>query len=388
MIFQSLEFTGKRPFKDVLLHGLIRDEQGRKMSKSLGNGIDPMDVIDKYGADALRWFLSNSSTAGQDLRFSYDKMDSAWNFINKIWNASRYVIMNLDQVEQPKLPELNQLTLADKWILSRLNKTVEQVTHFFDVYDFGEAGRAMYTFIWDDFCDWYIEMSKEILNGEDEQAKVNTQNVLAYVLDQTLRLLHPVMPFVTEKIWLSMPHDGQSLVNAEYPVVHAELENQDAEAGMDHLIGLIKAVRNIRSEAGAPMSSPVDLLIKTDSTKLMQLFNENRDYIDRFCHPANFELGADVEAPKLSMSAVITDGEIYIPLAELVNLEDEIARLEKEEAKYEQEVNRVVKKLQNERFVSNAPEEVVAAERAKQTDYEGKLEATKRRLADIKSESK
>ena len=388
MIFQSLEFTGKRPFKDVLLHGLIRDEQGRKMSKSLGNGIDPMDVIDKYGADALRWFLSNGSTAGQDLRFSYDKMDSAWNFINKIWNASRYVIMNLDQVEQPKLPELNQLTLADKWILSRLNKTVEQVTHFFDVYDFGEAGRAMYTFIWDDFCDWYIEMSKEILNGEDEQAKVNTQNVLAYVLDQTLRLLHPVMPFVTEKIWLSMPHDGQSLVNAEYPVVHAELENQDAEAGMDHLIGLIKAVRNIRSEAGAPMSSPVDLLIKTDSTKLMQLFNENRDYIDRFCHPANFELGADVEAPKLSMSAVITDGEIYIPLAELVNLEDEIARLEKEEAKYEQEVNRVVKKLQNERFVSNAPEEVVAAERAKQTDYEDKLEATKRRLADIKSESK
>ncbi len=388
MIFQSLEFTGKRPFKDVLLHGLIRDEQGRKMSKSLGNGIDPMDVIDKYGADALRWFLSNGSTAGQDLRFSYDKMDSAWNFINKIWNASRYVIMNLDQVEQPKLPELNQLTLADKWILSRLNKTVEQVTHFFDVYDFGEAGRAMYTFIWDDFCDWYIEMSKEILNGEDEQAKVNTQNVLAYVLDQTLRLLHPVMPFVTEKIWLSMPHDGQSLVNAEYPVVHAELENQAAEAGMDHLIGLIKAVRNIRSEAGAPMSSPVDLLIKTDSTKLMQLFNENRDYIDRFCHPANFELGADVEAPKLSMSAVITDGEIYIPLAELVNLEDEIARLEKEEAKYEQEVNRVVKKLQNERFVSNAPEEVVAAERAKQTDYEGKLEATKRRLADIKSESK
>lgn len=388
MIFQSLEFTGKRPFKDVLLHGLIRDEQGRKMSKSLGNGIDPMDVIDKYGADALRWFLSNGSTAGQDLRFSYDKMDSAWNFINKIWNASRYVIMNLDQVEQPKLSELNQLTLADKWILSRLNKTVEQVTHFFDVYDFGEAGRAMYTFIWDDFCDWYIEMSKEILNGEDEQAKVNTQNVLAYVLDQTLRLLHPVIPFVTEKIWLSMPHDGQSLVNAEYPVVHAELENQAAEAGMDHLIGLIKAVRNIRSEAGAPMSSPVDLLIKTDSTKLMQLFNENRDYIDRFCHPANFELGADVEAPKLSMSAVITDGEIYIPLAELVNLEDEIARLEKEEAKYEQEVNRVVKKLQNERFVSNAPEEVVAAERAKQTDYEGKLEATKRRLADIKSESK
>lgn len=385
MIFQSLKFTGKRPFKDVLLHGLIRDEQGRKMSKSLGNGIDPMDVIDKYGADALRWFLSNGSTAGQDLRFSYTKMDAAWNFINKIWNASRYVIMNLDQVDKPQLPALNELNLADRWILSRLNHTVEQVTHFFDVYDFGEAGRALYTFIWDDFCDWYIEMSKEILNGDDQTAQVNTQNVLAYVLDQTLRLLHPVMPFVTEKIWLSMPHEGESLVTAAYPVSHPELTDEAAEEGMSHLIELIKAVRNIRSEAGAPMSSPVDLLIKTDNEALVKLFNENRDYIDRFCHPAEFELGATVEAPKLSMSAVITDGEIYIPLAELVDLDEEIARLEKEEQKYEQEVNRVVKKLQNEKFVNNAPAAVVEEQRTKKTDYEGKLAATRRRLADIRS---
>ena len=385
MIFQSLKFTGKRPFKDVLLHGLIRDEQGRKMSKSLGNGIDPMDVIDKYGADALRWFLSNGSTAGQDLRFSYTKMDAAWNFINKIWNASRYVIMNLDQVDKPQLPALNELNLADRWILSRLNHTVEQVTHFFDVYDFGEAGRALYTFIWDDFCDWYIEMSKEILNGDDQTAQVNTQNVLAYVLDQTLRLLHPVMPFVTEKIWLSMPHEGESLVTAAYPVSHPELTDEAAEEGMSHLIELIKAVRNIRSEAGAPMSSPVDLLIKTDNEALVKLFNENRDYIDRFCHPAEFELGTTVEAPKLSMSAVITDGEIYIPLAELVDLDEEIARLEKEEQKYEQEVNRVVKKLQNEKFVNNAPAAVVEEQRTKKTDYEGKLAATRRRLADIRS---
>ncbi|MDV2603363.1 valine--tRNA ligase [Pediococcus acidilactici] len=385
MIFQSLKFTSKRPFKDVLLHGLIRDEQGRKMSKSLGNGIDPMDVIDKYGADALRWFLSNGSTAGQDLRFSYTKMDAAWNFINKIWNASRYVIMNLDQVDKPQLPALNELNPADRWILSRLNHTVEQVTHFFDVYDFGEAGRALYTFIWDDFCDWYIEMSKEILNGDDQTAQVNTQNVLAYVLDQTLRLLHPVMPFVTEKIWLSMPHEGESLVTAAYPVSHPELTDEAAEEGMSHLIELIKAVRNIRSEAGAPMSSPVDLLIKTDNEALVKLFNENRDYIDRFCHPAEFELGTTVEAPKLSMSAVITDGEIYIPLAELVDLDEEIARLEKEEQKYEQEVNRVVKKLQNEKFVNNAPAAVVEEQRTKKTDYEGKLAATRRRLADIRS---
>lgn len=385
MIFQSLKFTGKRPFENVLIHGLMRDEQGRKMSKSLGNGVDPMDVIAKYGTDALRWFLSTGSTPGQDTRFSYEKVAAAWNFINKIWNASRYVIMNLDQVDKPQLPALNELNLADRWILSRLNHTVEQVTHFFDVYDFGEAGRALYTFIWDDFCDWYIEMSKEILNGDDQTAQVNTQNVLAYVLDQTLRLLHPVMPFVTEKIWLSMPHEGESLVTAAYPVSHPELTDEAAEEGMSHLIELIKAVRNIRSEAGAPMSSPVDLLIKTDNEALVKLFNENRDYIDRFCHPAEFELGATVEAPKLSMSAVITDGEIYIPLAELVDLDEEIARLEKEEQKYEQEVNRVVRKLQNEKFVNNAPAAVVEEQRTKKTDYEGKLAATRRRLADIRS---
>lgn len=214
MMFQSLEFTGKRPFKNVLLHGLIRDEEGRKMSKSLGNGIDPMEVIDKYGADALRWFLSTGSTAGQDVRFSYTKMDAAWNFINKIWNASRFVIMNLGDKTQPVLPAAETWDLTDKWILSRLNDTVKHVTEMFDKFEFGEAGRALYNFIWNDFCDWYIEMSKEVLTGDDETAKANKQDLLAYVLDQTLRLLQPIMPFVTEAIWQAMPHDGQSLVTA------------------------------------------------------------------------------------------------------------------------------------------------------------------------------
>ena len=215
MIFQSVEFTKRRPFKNVLIHGLIRDEQGRKMSKSLGNGIDPMDVIDKYGADALRWFLSNGSAPGQDVRFSYTKMDAAWNFINKIWNASRFVIMNLDSDVKLSLPEASEWQLADKWILSRLNDTVRDVTRLFDSFEFGEAGRALYNFIWNDFCDWYIEMAKENLTGEDEKLKKNTQRILRYVLDQILRLMHPIMPFVTEKIWLSMPHDGASLVVAE-----------------------------------------------------------------------------------------------------------------------------------------------------------------------------
>ncbi|RRK11141.1 valine--tRNA ligase [Lactiplantibacillus garii] len=387
MMFQSLEFTGRRPFKNVLLHGLIRDEQGRKMSKSLGNGIDPMDVIKKYGADALRWFLSNGSTAGQDVRFSYTKMDAAWNFINKIWNASRYVIMNLGDMTQPTLPEKAEWTLADKWILSRLNATVKQVTTTFDKFDFGEAGRALYNFIWNDFCDWYIEMSKEVLTGDDAHAKQNTQNVLAYVLDQVLRLLHPIMPFVTEKIWLSMPHVGKSLVVADYPVDHPEFDDQDAESDMASLIELITAVRSIRAEANAKMSSAFDLLIKTDNQRLQTVFKTNEDYIQRFAHPKTLSIGADVAAPKLSMTQVISDAEVYIPLAELVDLNEEVKKLEKEQAKFESEVTRATKKLGNERFVANAPEDVVNSEKEKLADNENKLAATKQRLADIKAQA-
>ncbi|GAA3610379.1 valine--tRNA ligase [Secundilactobacillus similis] len=386
MIFQSLEFTGRRPFKHVLLHGLIRDEQGRKMSKSLGNGIDPMDVIDKYGADALRWFLSNGSTPGQDIRFTYTKMDAAWNFINKIWNASRYVIMNLGDMKQPKLPAESEWDLADRWILSRLNKLVAQVTEQFDKFNFGEAGRALYDFIWNDFCDWYIEMSKETLNGDDEQAKDNTRNVLAYVLDQTLRLLHPIMPFVTEKIWLTMPHVGDSLVVAKYPETHAEFANDQAEAQMANLIELIKAVRNIRAEANAPMSSEIDVLIKTDNKDLQHVFETNRNYIDRFVHPKALTIGADITAPKLAMTGIISDAEVYVPLAELVDLDEEAARLEKEIKKFESEVDRAKKKLSNERFVANAPADVVESERQKKADNEAKLQATKDRFAALKAE--
>ena len=313
MIFQSVEFTKRRPFKNVLIHGLIRDEQGRKMSKSLGNGIDPMDVIDKYGADALRWFLSNGSAPGQDVRFSYTKMDAAWNFINKIWNASRFVIMNLDSDVELSLPEASEWQLADKWILSRLNDTVRDVTRLFDSFEFGEAGRALYNFIWNDFCDWYIEMAKENLTGEDEKLKKNTQRILRYVLDQILRLMHPIMPFVTEKIWLSMPHDGASLVVAEYPVEHTEFDNQVAEKDMDNLIELIKAVRNSRSEVNAPMSSAIDILIKTKDDDTRKVFENNVDYINRFCHPKRLEIGEMLRTinPTSSICAqIITFGPV------------------------------------------------------------------------------
>lgn len=386
MMFQSKEFTGRRPFKNVLIHGLIRDEQGRKMSKSLGNGIDPMDVIEKYGADALRWFLATGSTPGLDVRFSYTKMDSAWNFINKIWNASRYVIMNLDDETKAELPaDLSVLTLADKWILSRLNETIASVTKNFDKFEFGEAGRSLYNFIWNDFADWYIEMTKETLNGNDEAAKKNVQAVLAYVLDNTLRLLHPIMPFVTEAIWQEMPHDGESIVVASYPEVKAELDNPTAEADFQSLTDLIKAVRTIRTEANAPMSTEIDVLIKTSDENLARIFDENSDYISRFVKPKSLEISADVAAPKLAMTQIISGAEVYVPLEELIDLDEEIARLQGDLKKFAGEVKRAEGKLGNEKFVNNAPEAVVAEEREKLADWQAKLAATESRLEELKS---
>ncbi|CAM3966061.1 valine--tRNA ligase [Catellicoccus marimammalium] len=386
MIFQSLEFTGERPFENVLIHGLIRDEQGRKMSKSLGNGIDPMEVIDQYGADALRWFLANGSAPGQDTRFSYTKMDAAWNFINKIWNASRFVLMNLDEnmtVEDIQI-EGNR-TLQDRWILTRLNQTVEQVTELFDRFEFGEAGRILYNFIWDDFCDWYIEMSKEVLYGEDEEQKRLTRSILVYTLDQILRLLHPIMPFVTEEIWQALPHEGESIVVAKYPVVHEELNDEQAVKAMDMLIELIRAVRNIRAEVNTPLSKPIHLLIKANGEAEKALLTENMSYIQRFCNPEVLKIDTEVEAPNDAMSAVITGTEIYLPLADLINIEEEIARLEKELEKWNKEVARVQGKLSNERFVNNAPEEVVAAEREKEVTYKEKQAAVQERIASLKS---
>ncbi|MDT1995649.1 valine--tRNA ligase [Carnobacterium divergens] len=387
MMFQSLEFTEERPFENVLIHGLIRDEQGRKMSKSLGNGIDPMEVIDKYGADALRWFLSNGSSPGQDVRFSYDKMDASWNFINKVWNASRFAIMNMDGLTVDEIDLTGPKTIADRWILTRLNETIEHVTNLSEKFEFGEAGRHLYNFIWDDFCDWYIEMSKGVLNGEDETAKLTTRSILAHVLDQTLRLLHPIMPFVTEKIWESVPHHGASLVVAEYPVVRPEFNDETAAKGMEVLMELIRSVRNIRSEVNTPMSKKVELLIKTNDSTIEAFLIENQHYIERFCNPETLTISSDVTAPETAMSAVITGAEIYLPLAGLINIAEEITRLEKEMAKWDGEVKRVQGKLSNERFVSSAPEAVVESERAKEKDYLEKREAVAERINVLKAQA-
>ena len=384
MMFQGLEFTGKRPFKNVLIHGLIRDSQGRKMSKSLGNGVDPMEVIEQYGADALRWFLANGSAPGQDVRYSTDKMDAAWNFINKIWNASRYALMNVGDLTVDQVDITGEKTLADKWILTRLNQTIGKVTELFEKFEFGEAGRLLYRFIWDDFCDWYIEMSKETLAGGDEAAKLTTRSILVYVLDNTLRLLHPIMPFVTEEIWQSVPHVGESLVVATYPTVHPEQMDEKAAEEMEFLMDFIRSVRTVRNEMNTPLSKPINIIAKVSDAAHYAILKENESYIARFSNPEEFVYGEDVEAPSDAVTSVITGAEIYLPLAGLINIEDEIVRLEKEAEKLQQEVDRVEKKLSNEKFVAKAPAAVVEAERAKGADYQAQREAVLERIATLK----
>ncbi len=384
MIFQSIEFTGERPFKDVLIHGLVRDEQGRKMSKSLGNGVDPMDVIEKYGADALRYFLSTGSSPGQDLRFSYEKVESTWNFANKIWNASRFALMNMDGMTYEEIDFSGEKSVADKWILTQLNETIDHVTKLSERYEFGEVGRALYNFIWDDFCDWYIEMAKLPLYGEDEAAKKTTRSILAYVLDQTMRLLHPFMPFITEEIWQNLPHAGESITTAAWPVVRPELSDEQAAQDMKLLMEMIRSVRNIRAEVNTPMSKKIKMLVKAKDETVLKTVENNRSYIERFCNPEELQMGVDIESPEKAMTAVITGLEIILPLEGLINIDEEIARLEKEYGRLNKEVDRVQKKLSNEGFMKKAPESVVAEERAKENDYLEKRSIVEVRIKELR----
>ncbi|MGD6795653.1 valine--tRNA ligase [Metabacillus indicus] len=384
MIFQGLEFTGKRPFKDVLIHGLVRDEQGRKMSKSLGNGVDPMDVIDKYGADSLRYFLSTGSSPGQDLRFSYEKVEATWNFANKIWNASRFALMNMDGLTYDEIDLTGEKSVADKWILTRLNETIEHVTKLADKYEFGEIGRHLYNFIWDDFCDWYIEMAKLPLYGDDEAAKKTTRSILAYVLDNTMRLLHPFMPFITEEIWQNLPHEGESITIAKWPVADSSLTDEAAAADMKLLVEVIRSVRNVRAEVNTPMSKQIPMMIKAKSADIQIQLEQNRAYIERFCNTSSLSIGTDAETGDKAMTSVVTGAELIFPLEGLINLDEEIARLEKELEKLNKEVERVQKKLSNEGFVKKAPEKVIEEERAKEKDYTEKREAVLSRIGELK----
>ena len=383
MMFQSLEFTGRRPFQNVLIHGLIRDAEGRKMSKSLGNGVDPMDIIEQYGVDSLRWFLANGSAPGQDVRFSTDKMDAAWNFINKIWNASRYVLMNVGDLTLDNLSIGQDLTLADRWILARLQTTIADVTRLFERFEFGEAGRILYSFIWDDYCDWYIEMTKEQLQDKDA-ANTTTKSILVFVLDQFLRLLHPIMPFVTEEIWQQIGGQDKSIVVADSPRVMEAYQDSQVEAQMAQLMELIRAVRTIRNEMNTPLSKPVDLYIKVQDATGQALLEANQAYIKRFCNPAQLLISQAPEHPEEVVTQVLSFAEILMPLKGLIKLEDELARLEGEQAKLEKEVARIDGKLSNEKFVSRAPEQVVAEERNKRQGYLSQLETVKERIQQVK----
>lgn len=385
MIFQGIEFTDQRPFDDVLIHGLVRAEDGRKMSKSLGNGVDPMDVIDKYGADALRYFLSTGSSPGQDLRFSIEKVESVWNFANKIWNASRFAMMNMEGMKFEDIDLSGEKSVADAWILTRLNETIDQVTKLAEKYEFGEVGRALYNFIWDDFCDWYIEMAKLPLYGEDEDAKKMTRSVLAYVLDNTMRLLHPFMPFITEEIWQSLPHEGESITIAAWPTVNESLTDSTKASSMKLLSDIIRSVRAIRAEVQTPMSKKVPLYISAKDSETLAVLEANAMYLEKFCNPEPLVLGQGIEAPGQSMSSVVSGAELFLPLEGLIDVAAETARLEKELEKWAKEVKLVTGKLSNERFVSKAPEAVVAEERAKQQDYIEKHATVEKRLAELKN---
>lgn len=384
MIFQSKEFTGKRPFKDVLIHGLVRDSEGRKMSKSLGNGVDPMDVIDQYGADSLRYFLATGSSPGLDLRYSTEKVEAVWNFANKIWNASRFALMNMNGLTYDEIDLSGEKSVPDKWILTRLNETIETVTKLAEKYEFGEVGRTLYNFIWDDFCDWYIEMAKLPLYGDDEEAKLTTRSVLAYVLDMTMRLLHPFMPFITEEIWQHLPHKGESITISEWPKVREELSDYEAVKEMNLLKDIIHAVRNIRAEVNTPISKQITMVIKAADEERKEILHRNVHYLERFCNPDELTIDTNITPPEKAMSAVVTGAEIYLPLAGLINREEEIARLEKELEKLNQEVQRVQKKLSNPNFVEKAPEHVVEKEREKEKDYLEKRAAVLTRLNELK----
>lgn len=385
MIFQGLEFTDQRPFKDVLIHGLVRDGEGRKMSKSLGNGVDPMDVIEQYGADSLRYFLATGSSPGQDLRYTTEKVEAVWNFANKIWNASRFALMNMDGMTYDEIDLTGEKSVADKWILTRSNETIERVTSLAERYEFGEVGRELYNFIWDDFCSWYIEMAKLPLYGEDEAAKKTTRSILAYVLDQTMRLLHPFMPFITEEIWQHLPHEGESITVAAWPTVRTDLHFADEADNMKLLMDIIRSVRNIRAEVNTPMSKKVPLFISAKDAATAAVLEENQAYLEKFCNPDTLTIGEGLEAPGQSMTAVVTGAQVFLPLVGLINLEEEIARLEKELEKWAKEVKLVTGKLSNEKFVSKAPEALVNAEREKLADYESKHAVVLKRLEELKN---
>ena len=359
MIFSGVEHMGETPFETVYIHGLVRDAQGRKMSKSLGNGIDPLEVIDQYGADALRFTLATGNSPGNDMRFSDERVQASRNFCNKIWNASRFIQMNLtiDKDKAVQLPA--DLTIEDKWILSKFNTLVADVTRNIDQYELGLAAAKLNDFIWENFCDWYIEIAKTRLQTGDE----NVQKVLCYVLSGAMQLLHPFMPFITETIWQALPHEGPSVMVSAWPEYKDELHFAAEEAQMESLMDAVRAIRNRRAEMNVPPSKKAKVLILTEKK---DTFSAGAGFFPKLAYASEIELIDAVPADAAKMASVVTgDAQIYMPMGDLIDFEAERARLGKEKSKVEADIDFVMKKLNNPKFVDKAPEKVVAAEREK-----------------------
>ena len=376
MIFSGMEQMDKEPFKTVFIHGLVRDSQGRKMSKSLGNGIDPLEMVEQYGADALRFNLITGNSPGNDMRFYVEKCEAMRNFCNKLWNASRFVMMNLS-IDKNELPE--KLEIEDKWILSKLNDTVKEVNENMDAFELGVAAGKIYDFIWDSYCDWYIELTKPRLNGEDEESKIAAQKVLLYVLTEILKLVHPFMPFISEEIWQALPHEGEALMIAKYPAYDESLSFPEAEYNFEMVMTAIKAVRARRSEMNVPPSRKAHLIIATDKKAA---FEAGVSYICKLAYASEVSVVGEAPADTNGMVSVVTDNaRMFMPMAELVDLEKEKARITKELQNAEKQLQAQIGKLSNQNFVTRAPEAVVNAEREKKVKLEALIENLKLSLA-------
>ena len=366
MVVSGMEQMKKEPFKTVFIHGLVRDDKGRKMSKSLGNGIDPLEMAEKYGADALRFNLITGNSPGNDMRFYVEKCEAMRNFANKIWNASRYVLMNL-KIDEPGLPAMEDLELEDKWVLSKLNTLIREVTANLDAYEIGVASSKVYDFIWDTYCDWYIELTKTRLYSENETSKLAAQKVLVYVLDQVLRLLHPFMPFITEEIWQAIPHEGKFLISAEWPTYREEFAFGAEESSMQQIIEAITALRARRAEMNVPMSKKVNLTIAAAQP---EVFEAGKAFFLRLAGAEDVKVcgmeAADAASGDDGLVEVTTHAaRLFMPLAELVDFEKELARLAKEKENCLKQIAMFESKLSNEAFVSRAPEKVVNDQKEK-----------------------
>jgi len=385
MIFSGLYCADDIPFENVLIHGIVRDANGKKMSKSLGNGVDPLEVIEQYGADALRFTLITGNAPGNDIRYYPERVEAARNFANKIWNASRFVLMNIDEEIMNKYKDCKKYTPADKWILSRMNTLVKEVTDNIEKFELGIASQKVYDFIWGEFCDWYIELLKPVMYGEDEEAKGVAFNVLNKVLVTSLQLLHPIMPFITEEIYTHLYTDYESIVISKWPEYDEALKDEKAEKDMEYIIEAIKSLRNVRTEMNVPPSRKAKVMAYVTEEAALEAFKSGETYFQKLASASDVEfLNTKEEAPENVVSVVTRGAEMFMPLLDLVDLEKELERLNKEKEKLEKEIDRVEKKLANEKFVAKAPQAVVEEEKAKGDKYKEMLKAVIERLQSLK----